>query len=257
MPRRRPACSGGSPRRGRSSASSPSTAPSATRCSRRRTCRSLAAAVVAVVPALLVERLAVRPLWNLLFRFQAAAQRAAGELIFSEATAVTPFRNGRGIVSVVREGRLVQLAARLGDGEAVAARQGRRAAARRGRGRRAGARHRLGAPGRGVSSRHHRPRESFTVTRSLDHRRGSSSSPCCCLTSIIITTFLRSVDAGEILLASRGRNLRHLPRPLQGADRPGHHPGRGSSRRRPSTSTSRSPTRRPTSTPTGARRRSR
>src|ERR1700722_18892586 len=27
------------------------------------------------------------------------------------------------------------------------------------------------------------------------------------LTSIIITTFLRSVDAGEILLASRGRNL--------------------------------------------------
>src|SRR5260221_14378943 len=28
------------------------------------------------------------------------------------------------------------------------------------------------------------------------------------LTSIIITTFLRSVDAGEILLASRGRNLK-------------------------------------------------
>ncbi|MGH7279962.1 MAG: hypothetical protein ACRELY_00435, partial [Polyangiaceae bacterium] len=28
------------------------------------------------------------------------------------------------------------------------------------------------------------------------------------LTSIIVTTFLRSVDAGEILLASRGRNLR-------------------------------------------------
>src|SRR5438270_846065 len=28
------------------------------------------------------------------------------------------------------------------------------------------------------------------------------------LTSVIITTFLRSVDAGEILLASRGRNLR-------------------------------------------------
>ena len=27
------------------------------------------------------------------------------------------------------------------------------------------------------------------------------------LTSVIITTFLRSVDAGEILLASRGRNL--------------------------------------------------
>src|SRR5579864_5769528 len=28
------------------------------------------------------------------------------------------------------------------------------------------------------------------------------------LTSLIITTFLRSVDAGEILLASRGRNLK-------------------------------------------------
>src|SRR5271170_6481462 len=28
------------------------------------------------------------------------------------------------------------------------------------------------------------------------------------MTSAIITTFLRSVDAGEILLASRGRNLR-------------------------------------------------
>src|ERR1700675_4614171 len=27
------------------------------------------------------------------------------------------------------------------------------------------------------------------------------------LTSVIITTFLRSVDAGEILIASRGRNL--------------------------------------------------
>src|ERR1019366_2864006 len=28
------------------------------------------------------------------------------------------------------------------------------------------------------------------------------------LTAMIVTTFLRSVDAGEILLASRGRNLR-------------------------------------------------
>jgi hypothetical protein len=31
----------------------------------------------------------------------------------SEATAVTPFRGGRGVVSVVREGRLVQFSARL------------------------------------------------------------------------------------------------------------------------------------------------
>src|SRR5258708_11506672 len=35
------------------------------------------------------------------------------------------------------------------------------------------------------------------------------------LTSVIITTFLRSVDAGEILLASRGRSLRIFRRPCK------------------------------------------
>ena len=36
----------------------------------------------------------------------------------SEATAVTPFRGGRGLVSVVRDGRLVQFSARLIDTQA-------------------------------------------------------------------------------------------------------------------------------------------
>ncbi len=36
-----------------------------------------------------------------------------GALVLDEARAVTPFRNGRGVVSVVRDGRLVQFSARL------------------------------------------------------------------------------------------------------------------------------------------------
>jgi hypothetical protein len=78
----------------------------------------LPAAILAAIPALLVERFAVTPLWNLLFRFQGRPSAPLEELILSEATAVTPFRNGRGIVSLVRDGRLVQLAARLRDDEA-------------------------------------------------------------------------------------------------------------------------------------------
>jgi hypothetical protein len=73
----------------------------------------IAATVVAAVLALLVERLAVRPLWNLLFRFQGEASSPLEGLVFAEARAVVAFRNGRGIVSTVRDGRVVQLAARL------------------------------------------------------------------------------------------------------------------------------------------------
>lgn len=69
----------------------------------------------AVVPAVLVERLAVTPLWNLLLRFQGEPSAPLEELILSEARAETPFRNGKGLVSVVREGRRVQLVARLSD----------------------------------------------------------------------------------------------------------------------------------------------
>lgn len=71
------------------------------------------AALAAVAPACLIEWLLVRPLWNVLFRVQAAECSPLGQLALSEARAVVPFRNGRGLVSTVRDGRQVQLAARL------------------------------------------------------------------------------------------------------------------------------------------------
>ena len=77
------------------------------------------AALAAVVPTLLVERLVVRPLWNLLFRFQGRPSAPLEQLILSDAVAVVPFRNGRGIVSAIRDGRIVQLAARLCDEQAA------------------------------------------------------------------------------------------------------------------------------------------
>ena len=73
------------------------------------------AALAAVVPTLLVERFAVRPLWNLVFRFQGRPSAPLAQIVLSDAVAVVPFRNGRGIVSTNREGRIVQLAARLCD----------------------------------------------------------------------------------------------------------------------------------------------
>lgn len=72
-----------------------------------------AAALAAVVPTLLVEWFLVRPLWNLAFRFQGEASSPLEGLVMSEARAVVPFRNGRGVVSTVRDGRRVQFAARL------------------------------------------------------------------------------------------------------------------------------------------------
>ncbi|HTB72409.1 MAG TPA: hypothetical protein VK762_04155 [Polyangiaceae bacterium] len=72
-----------------------------------------AAVLVAALLALLVERLIVRPVWNLLFHFQGQPSSPLGVLVLSEAQAVVPFRNGRGMVSVVRDGRVVQLAATL------------------------------------------------------------------------------------------------------------------------------------------------
>lgn len=78
----------------------------------------LAAALVAIVPALVVERFLVTPLWNLVFRFEAAPCSSLELLILAEARAVTPFRNGGGIVEVVRDGRTVQLRAQLVDKQA-------------------------------------------------------------------------------------------------------------------------------------------
>jgi hypothetical protein len=79
----------------------------------------VAAALGAAIPALAVERFAVTPLWNMLFRLQGKPSAPLAELILGEATAVTPFRNGRGIVAVMRDGRLVQLSARLRADEAT------------------------------------------------------------------------------------------------------------------------------------------
>jgi hypothetical protein len=78
----------------------------------------LLAALAAVVPTLLVERFAVRPLWNLVFRFQAQPSGSLDQLILGEAIAVVAFRNGRGIVSTNREGRIVQLRASLSTDQA-------------------------------------------------------------------------------------------------------------------------------------------
>lgn len=77
------------------------------------------AAIVAVLPALLIERFMVRPVWNLLFRFQGQPSSPLDALLLCEAQAVVPFRNGRGVVSVVRDGRVVQLVATLREDHAT------------------------------------------------------------------------------------------------------------------------------------------
>jgi hypothetical protein len=71
------------------------------------------AALLAMLPALLVEWALVRPLWNLVFRFQASESTPLEQLALNAAEAVVPFRNGRGIISTVRDGRRVQLSACL------------------------------------------------------------------------------------------------------------------------------------------------
>lgn len=73
----------------------------------------LVAALVAVMPALLVERFAVQPVWNLVFRFQGEPSTPLEQLMLTEARAVVAFRNGRGLVSTVRDGRRVQFIATL------------------------------------------------------------------------------------------------------------------------------------------------
>ncbi|MGH7279963.1 MAG: hypothetical protein ACRELY_00440 [Polyangiaceae bacterium] len=81
----------------------------------------VASALLAAVPALLVERFAVRPVWNLVFRFQGEPSSPLEHLVMSDARAVVPFRNGRGLVSVVRDGRRVQFVATLRDDQRDAA----------------------------------------------------------------------------------------------------------------------------------------
>ncbi|HZO89902.1 MAG TPA: hypothetical protein VFB38_16350 [Chthonomonadaceae bacterium] len=78
----------------------------------------LLAGLAALVPTWLVDRLLVTPLWNLLFQFQGKPDSPLESLVMGDAEAVTPFTNGRGMVSVVRDGRLVQFCAHLADAQA-------------------------------------------------------------------------------------------------------------------------------------------
>src|SRR5450432_2916564 len=78
-----------------------------------------AAALIAIVPAFVTEWFLIRPIWNLLFRFQGEASTPLEQLILGEAHAVVPFRNGRGVITTVRDGRRVQLSARLSDARAA------------------------------------------------------------------------------------------------------------------------------------------
>lgn len=74
---------------------------------------SLLAYWVAVVPAVLLERFVLTPFWNLLLGFQSRPCTPVEQMVMSEAEAVTPFRNGKGIVRAVRDGRDIQFSAQL------------------------------------------------------------------------------------------------------------------------------------------------
>jgi len=70
-------------------------------------------ALIAIVPAVLLEKFAVTPLWNAMLSSQGKPCSPLESLTLCEAEAVTPFRNGKGIVAMERDGRLVQFSAQL------------------------------------------------------------------------------------------------------------------------------------------------
>ncbi|HEX5747044.1 MAG TPA: hypothetical protein VFZ09_12430 [Archangium sp.] len=76
-------------------------------------------ALLALLPALLVERFVLAPLWKLAFQFQGRPSSPLPALLMEDARAVTPFRNGKGLVRVIRDGRSVQLSARLVEGQSM------------------------------------------------------------------------------------------------------------------------------------------
>ena len=76
------------------------------------------AAILAIILAALVERYAVGPAWNSLMQFEGVPSSPLDELTFQDAVAVTAFRNGKGMVTVVRDGRAVQLLAYLREDQA-------------------------------------------------------------------------------------------------------------------------------------------
>jgi hypothetical protein len=75
------------------------------------------AALLAAVPAVLLEKFVVTPLWNAMIASQGKPCSPLEALTLCEAEAVTPFRNGKGIVAVERDGRLVQFSAQLLSGQ--------------------------------------------------------------------------------------------------------------------------------------------
>jgi hypothetical protein len=75
------------------------------------------AALLAIVPAALIEKFAVAPFWDMLMTFEGVPSTPLENLTFTEAEAVTPFRNGKGMVSVNRDGRAVQFRATLPDNQ--------------------------------------------------------------------------------------------------------------------------------------------
>ncbi|MCW3096928.1 MAG: hypothetical protein JWL77_2546 [Chthonomonadaceae bacterium] len=71
------------------------------------------AGLLAIVPAGLLEKFAVTPLWNTMIASQGKPCSPLEALTLCEAEAVTPFRNGKGIVVMERDGRAVQFSAQL------------------------------------------------------------------------------------------------------------------------------------------------
>ena len=71
------------------------------------------AIVAALVPAWAIEKFAVSRLWNYLFQFQGTPATPIESLVLCEAQALTPFRNGKGIVAMEHDGRMVQFSAHL------------------------------------------------------------------------------------------------------------------------------------------------
>ncbi len=76
------------------------------------------AALIALIPAWGIEYFAIRPLWNAMFQFQGKPTAPIEALVTCDATAVTPFRNGKGLVSVEHNGQIVQFSARLQESHA-------------------------------------------------------------------------------------------------------------------------------------------
>ena len=155
------------------------------------------AGLLALIPACGIEYVAVRPLWNLMFQFQGQPCSSLGTLLFCEAKAVTPFRNGRGLVSVEHDGRIVQLSARLDRiaGEHAGSR-GRSAACR-------------GSGCRRPARRRKRVLRSICFNNCFIEELvmylvyiGLAMLAVFALLPLIVNAFLRDVEAGEIRLVS-------------------------------------------------------